>query len=211
MLNRREFFKRVAGGSAMATAALSTRSALARVACGAFTPFGVQACQVGIASDVFTVRARDTQHASEWCWAASIEMVFRYYGHNVSQERIVAETWGGIVNLPATSPLVILRDLNRPWTDDDGNSFRVSGTSYGANAVTAAQDLAQDMPLIIGTLGHAMVLTALSYNRDVYGRGAVTSAVVRDPWPYPGLPDGRRVLSPQEWFSTSFLARIRVQ
>jgi hypothetical protein len=211
MLNRRGFFRRLAGSTVAAAGALVARNGLARLACGQFTPFGVQTCEVGIDSDLFTVKARDTQHASEWCWAASIEMVFRYYGHNVPQERIVQETWGSIVNLPATSPLVILRDLNRSWVDDDGMSFRVSGTSYGANPVTAAQDLAADMPLIIGTMGHAMVLTALTYNRDVYGRGVVTSAIVRDPWPYPGLRDGRRVLSPQEWFSTSFLARIRVQ
>jgi hypothetical protein len=61
----------------------------------------------------------------------------------------------------------------------------------------AAQDLAADMPLIVGTMGHAMVLTALTYNRDGYGSGVVTGAIVRDPWPYPGLRDGRRVLSPQ--------------
>lgn len=48
-------------------------------------------------------------------------------------------------------------------------------------AITAVRDLAEDMPLIIGTLGHAMVLTGLTYNRDVHGRGVVTSAVVRDP------------------------------
>jgi hypothetical protein len=211
MLNRRTFFKKLARGSAVGTALLTTRNGLARMACGPFTPFGVQACQVGIDSNLFTVEARDTQHQSEWCWAASIEMVFRYYGHNVPQERIVGETWGTIVNLPAMSPLQILHDLNRPWVDDDGGSFQVSGTSYGANPVTAAQDLAGDMPLIIGTMGHAMVLTGLAYNRDVYGRGVVTSAIVRDPWPHPGLPDGRRVLSAQEWFSTSFLARIRVR
>jgi hypothetical protein len=190
---------------------LTARSGLARLACGQFTPFGLQAREAGIESDLFTVKARDAQHASEWCWAASIEMVFRYYGHNVPQERIVQETWGSIVNLPATSPLVILRDLNRPWVDDDGDPFRVSASSYGANPITAAQDLAADMPLIIGTMGHAMVLTGLAYNRDLYGRGAVTSAIVRDPRPYPGLRDGRRVLSTQEWFGTSFLARIRVR
>ena len=209
MLNRRAFFRKLATGSA-AAAALAGRTGWARLACGPFTPFGVQACEAGIDSNLFTVKARDTQHASEWCWAASIEMVFRYYGHHVPQERIVLETWGSIVNLPAANPFMILRDLNRKWVDDDGESFSVSGTSYGANAITAAQDLASDMPLIIGTLGHAMVLTGLTYNRDVYGRGVVTSAIVRDPWPYPGLPDGKRMLSPQEWFSTSFLARIRV-
>jgi hypothetical protein len=73
--------------------------------------------------------------------------------------------------------------------------------------MTAAQDLAADMPLIIGTMGHAMVLSRLDYLVDQYGRGEVKWATVRDPWP----GRGRRVLSPQEWYNISFAARIRVQ
>ena len=82
----------------------------------------------------------------------------------------------------------------------------MSGDVFSANPITAAQDLAQDMPLIIGTMGHAMVLTSVTYIRDQFGRGSVLAAVVRDP----GRRQGRRVLSPQEWYSTSFLVRIRV-
>ena len=132
-------------------------------------------------------------------------MVFRYYGFYVSQERIVQETWGSIINMPAHND-VILSNLNRKWTDDYGNRFKVTSDSYTANPITAAQDLANDMPLIIGTLGHAMVLTSLVYWQDTYGNGDVTSAIVRDPWP----GNGKRTLSAQEWYSTSFLARIRV-
>ena len=132
-------------------------------------------------------------------------MVFAYYGHRVPQKRIVRETWGRIVNLPG-QPAQILRNLNRTWTDESGDSFSVSGDVYSANAITAAQDLAQDMPLIIGTMGHAMVLTSLVYVRDPYGGGTVNAAIVRDPWP----GRGRRTLSAQEWFNTRFLARIRV-
>ena len=109
------------------------------------------------------------------------------------------------MNLPG-QPSQILGNLNRSWTDASGRSFGVSGNSYSANAVTASQDLANNMPLIIGTMGHAMVLTSLIYDRHVSGQGDVVSAIVRDPWP----GRGRRVLSRQEWYRTSFLARIRV-
>jgi hypothetical protein len=132
-------------------------------------------------------------------------MVFRYYGFQVPQEQIVQQTWGGIVNLPAY-PAHILANLNRPWVDLSGRRFSVSGDAFSANPITAAQDLAQDMPLIIGTMGHAMVLTALTYFVDQSGNGAVTEAIVRDPWP----GRGRRVLVAQEWYGTNFLARIRV-
>ncbi|MGE8098125.1 papain-like cysteine protease family protein [Pseudomonas fluorescens] len=179
----------------------------AKLLCGPFAPPGVQQCEVGIDSSVahITAAAVGGQHLSQWCWAACIEMVFSYYGHSVPQERIVNETWGDIVNLPG-QPWQILANLNRGWTDEQGDNFSVVGDAYSANAITAAQDLAQDMPLIIGTMGHAMVLTSLVYMRDSFGRGDVTAAIVRDPWP----GRGRRTLTPQEWLNINFAARIRV-
>jgi len=203
-MNRRNFIR---AGALAGLSLTFPRLASGRLRCGPFVPPGLQGCEAGIDSRIASVTAASVggQHASEWCWAACIEMVFRYYGHRVPQERIVAETWGGIVNLPG-QPGQILADLNRPWVDDRRRPFRVAGDVFTANQVTAAQDLAQDRPLIIGTMGHAMVLTALSYTRDGYGRGNVTAATVRDPWP----GKGRRVLSAREWFSTNFLVRIRV-
>jgi hypothetical protein len=201
-MNRREALTILAAGGLAASS-----PALARLSCGPFVPQGLRLCYVGIDSSLAHVAAAagGGQHLSQWCWAACIEMVFRYYGLDVPQARIVRETWGGIVNLPAY-PAHILANLNRPWIDASGRRFRVSGDAYSANPITAAQDLAQDMPLIIGTTGHAMVLTALSYTVDRSGNGSVTEAIVRDPWP----GQGRRILSAREWYGTNFLARIRV-
>ena len=201
-MNRHKFLTLV-GGGVFAAPSISW----ARLACGPFVPPGVQQCEAGIDSSVLHVTAETVggQHLSQWCWAACIEMVFRYYGLQVPQAHIVRQTWGEIVNLPG-HPSQILANLNRPWIDASGRRFGVSGNVSTANPITAAQDLAQDMPLIIGTMGHAMVLTSLTYVRDPVGNGNVISAVVRDPWP----GRGRRVLSAQEWHSTSFLARIRV-
>ena len=203
-MKRRNFLLSACSAS---LAALPSSRAQARLFCGPFVPPGIQQCRAGIDSSVahITAAAVGGQHLSQWCWAACIEMVFRYYGHHVPQERIVSETWGGIINLPG-QPSQILQNLNRGWQNEDSGGFFVSGDVYSANAITAAQDLAQDMPLVIGTLGHAMVLTSLVYTRDGYGGGQVNAAIVRDPWP----GRGRRVLTAEEWFSTSFLARIRV-
>ena len=49
------------------------------------------------------------QHMNVWCWAACISMVFAYYRHPVSQPRIVAETWGDIVNLPGRPDQMLIR------------------------------------------------------------------------------------------------------
>lgn len=173
--------------------------------CGPIVPPGVQQCDVGINSLIAQVTASDTQHYNEWCWAACIESVFRYYGHFVSQERIVGETWGAIVNLPG-QPQQILYDLNRPWTDESGVTFSVMGDVLTANPITASQDLAMGKPLIIGSMGHAMVLTGMRFVRNMMGQGEVLAAQVRDPWP----GKGGRTLSPPEWFNAMFLVRIRV-
>lgn len=203
-MDRRQF---ILGLGALAAAA----PAHAALTCGPFVPgpmgAPVQGCDAGVPGNVADVVAAAVggQHMNQWCWAASLETVLRYHGRPMRQERIVAENMGGIVNLPA-DPWTYVAALNRSYVDDNGVPFRISGDVYTANPVTAAQDLAAGLPLIIGTMGHAMVLTAVSYTRDMYGNGQIRQAMVRDPWP----ERGRRVLSAQEWFSTSFLARIRV-
>jgi hypothetical protein len=204
-MDRRRFIEALGRfASVGASSLLISEHLQADLQCSPYNQAGVQQCQVGIDSSIIPVMA--SQQMPEWCWAASISMVFRYYGFTVSQQRIVSETWGGIVNMPG-GPDQILEDLNRSWKDDDDNKFTANGESYDANPITASQDLAQDMPLIIGSMGHAMVLTSLVYLRDATGRGSVQAAIVRDPWP----GRGRRVLTPQEWYAAQFLARIRVE
>jgi hypothetical protein len=126
-------------------------------------------------------------------------------GSSRPQKEIVRQTWGTVVKIPA-QPFQIVQDLNRPWIDGNGRRFSVAGDVFSANAATAAQDLAGDMPLIIGPLGHAMVLTAVSYNVAPNSQGARTGALVRDP--YPGR--GRRALTSQECAGMMLLARIRI-
>jgi hypothetical protein len=135
-------------------------------------------------------------------------MIFQYYGHAITQARIVKEAWGEVVNMPGTNDQ-ILSSLSRDWTDDDGNDFSAQCDAVTANPITASQDLANDMPLIICTIGHAMLLTALTYLSDPFAPGGaqVTAATVRDPWPTNG---GVRILSAAEWYSTSLLVRVRV-
>jgi len=138
-------------------------------------------------------------------------MVFQYYGFRVPQERIVHETFGEQLNQPADGN-TILRNLNRQWTDDRGQRFWAQGDAYTANVITASHDLTQDFPLIIGTMGHAMVLTSMVYwcrgwNGYSWTQCGIQTAIVRDPWP----GRGRRMLTAEEWMKVMFLARVRVQ
>ena len=171
-------------------------------------------CTVSLASELVTVRA--LKRSSEWCWAACIEMIFRYYGHRVPQSRIIEETWGKITNMPEL-PDQILSALNRQWTDENGETFITTGDSFTANPATNVIDLRENRPVIIASLGRAMILTSLvSDINTVTGAWQVVLAGVQDPWPIEAEDDSKieenskRALTPQEWFSINFAARIVV-
>lgn len=159
----------------------------------AYETCGPQACEAGI--DIRHISANyDSQYQSQWCWAASISMVFRHYGYRVSQERIVRETYGVVGNIPAVTGFAISKNLDREWQDDEGQSFSVEIEGlYDADAgimsltngdiVDALRD---ERPLIIGNRSHAMVMTAVAYvpypgNPQIFNFG------VADPFPGAGL------------------------
>ena len=163
------------------------------LSCTPMDQLGVQICTTGVRSDALeTVYA--PQRQSQWCWAACLEMIFSYYGLEISQEQIVEETFGAEVNLPAEKP-VILRNVNRAWVSG-GRRYRVRSDFATVNPDVAAWELMAQRPLIVGTMGHAMVLTAMTYRRFANGGGQPLQVVVRDPWP----GRGRRELDLQELF-----------
>jgi len=205
MMNRRDF---LSAASAALPGVVAGRKCFAAQQCSQPTPtaYGqMQRCVAGIQSISFQ---QAYQQRSEWCWAASISMLFEFHGHMVSQQIIVAETWGAIANMPG-QPMQILSDLNRTWKDDNGKSFRALGDMRSVNIYTAVDDLKNDDPLIIGALGHATVLTAITGDINMTtGAWQIAEVIVRDPWPGNG---GRRALTPMEWGNLEFAARVRVE
>lgn len=167
----------------------------------------VRRCTVGIDPRWATIVADsvDGQHMSNWCWAACVEMICRYYGYIVPQSEVVRQTWGSPANLPGTTQQIFAL-LNRPRIDAQGRGFRIEGTVSAANQMTMIADLGGEMPLIVGTMGHAMILAALMYEQDSSNRVAVRRAYVLDPWPGRGM----RVLEAKEWHGMHFAARIRL-
>lgn len=204
-MNRRKFLS--AACAALPGLALGRRCHAAQQ-CTQPTPtnYGyMERCTAGIQSFSFQ---QAYQQRSEWCWAASISMLFAFHGHKVSQQRIVEETWGAVTDMPG-QPAQIMSDLNRNWKDDNGVFFRSQGDMRSVNIYTAVEDLKNDEPLIIGALGHATVLTAITGDINMTtGAWQIAEVIVRDPWPGNG---GRRELSPMEWGNLAFAARVRVQ
>jgi hypothetical protein len=164
-------------------------------------------CDVGVPTAEMD-RVYEPQQNSQWCWAACINMVFAHYGLYVPQREIVRRSFGGMVNMPAT-PDLIIANLNAAWRSQTGESFRVESDHTTAGPQLAASELRDGHPLIIGTMGHAMVLSAMRYSYDTVGRFQLYEMIVRDPWP----GRGRRTLSPQEIqnLDRGFAVRIRAR
>ena len=201
-LNRRRLLGLT--GAAAVAALLPRGMARAAEQCTDFDWQGIQQCMAGIPSQIAGQSALP-QYQSQWCWAACISMIFGYYNRPVRQERIVQEAYGRIVDMPA-DPVQILSAVNRPWRDDHGKPFQGRGEALPIDPSLAKRYMANEKPLIIGTLGHAMVLTALSWAQDKGGQQQLTGMVVRDPW----IGGDRRELSGQEIHSTMFLAHVDV-
>jgi hypothetical protein len=108
--------------------------------------------------------------------------------------------------MPGT-PAAIMSSLNRTWTDNNGSIFDVQTNMSPLSLDDVSTSLANDAPLIIGTLGHAMILTAITVDQDTSGRYVPVDATARDPWPY---NPRRRSLTLTEWYNIQFAAAIVV-
>ena len=153
---------------------------------------GVQ--QVGIPSGEMDFVAA-AQHNSQWCWAAAIQMVLGYHGVAITQQQIVARTygmdWWG--NLPdwAGSIEAITANLNNWSIDNYGQQYAVGAIlNWGAPPPNVLIDeLSNRRPVIIGhrsgpNSARAVVVTAATFSHTPYGV-RIHSIVVRDPWPSP--------------------------
>ncbi|NVK20608.1 MAG: C39 family peptidase [Methylocystaceae bacterium] len=155
-------------------------------------------CEAGLRLPEIS-KAYQNQKMSQWCWAASIQMVFRYYGYHVSQPDIVRETYGHVGNIPAVTGLAISRNLQRSWKDSFGNYFSVEieglyDFDLGITNISDSQIISamnSERPIVIGTTSHAMVLTAVAFDRK-FDPPRIVNIGFADPWPYgPSLRGGQ--------------------
>jgi hypothetical protein len=186
--------------------------AFAAVSCGPFNANGIQQCVAGLQIGSFRTAQ---QRCEDWCWAACIETIFFLHG----QERIV-ETLFGTTECEAGQAAIgreIVDAISRDWEDNRGRQFRAEASplvdlDYDIwdpdAAQNAANELANNNPLITIALGHATVVTALTYLRDRDGSGKPVQMVVRDPWP--GHPNRRTVNFSVDLNGTVFLAAVHV-
>ena len=186
------------------------QSAVAGLSCQDIGP-GIRTCTAGVA--IQQIRPV-LQRRLNWCWAACIEAIFAVHGHKVGQRRIVEKLFGDEIDAPAAGPQIVYA-VDGDWEDDDGDSFEASaevlwdtqfGFGRGDAIQQAAQELEADNPLILGAMGHAVLLTALTYTGNQFAV-QINGAIVRDPWP---LNPNRRQLTQLEAMQTQFLTKVSV-
>jgi hypothetical protein len=146
---------------------------------------GLQECVVK--ADVSTIVASPPkpQQRSLWCWAASLSMIFTAQGHRISQNSIVLQNFGALVNAPGGDFLTFQSRLNRQYRDDDGEVFTASATRI-RTMEEAANALDNDIPLLYTTSTHATVQTELTYQQAPGGPMVIKGGKLWDPWPGKG-------------------------
>lgn len=227
MLSRRDFLLRLMPALALAGCAsrpIDTAGSTNEIEIGCQTTSDprYEICGAGYSlADLKRIRAESWQKEPQWCWAACIQMAFRFHGYEVSQERIVMNTYGRTVNLPAFS-WQIHRQLSRQWLDDSGRPFEVGSQSLidlqqgvlgtDLTGKQVQDELSRGRPLIIGTGGHAMLLVAQEAVLDVNsGRPVdIKRATVIDPWPYRLDNNQFKSILTMDIMMTQFLSSIEV-
>ena len=151
-----------------------------------------QPTYVGITTEEFNYFA-STQKNSNWCWAACIQMIFNYYGLEVTQEDIVKRSFRleEATDLPNVigDPDAINASLNDWNLDESGKPYHVESVlRWGPPSPKYLIDeLTAKRPVMIGyrsghNSGHAVVITAASYTPSPNGP-IIQTLVVRDPMP----------------------------
>jgi hypothetical protein len=183
------------------------------------SPGGPQTARVNMDQ---LMQSISTQQCEQWCWAASISMIFGFYGHPIAQSQIVLETYGNLVCLPAGSSTTIGADLSRPWIDSRGVRFSstveaaydyFNGFNTFAGNQSIIDALKANNPMLYCNRSHAMVLYSVSYMDGPYGPD-IQRADVIDPWPY---SQRSHALTTGELFRAdlggemTFLAQVRVR
>ena len=123
-------------------------------------------------------------------------MIFNYYGIAITQEQIVARSYGVVTKgaLPnRTGNLkVITANLNNWSVDNAGRQYIVRAVFNPGppDPVYLIGQLSLKRPVLIGyrtgpNSAHAVVITACSYIQTDDGP-VIQSLIIRDPWPGPG-------------------------
>jgi hypothetical protein len=121
------------------------------------------------------------QGHSEWCWAASSQLVLTLNGVSTTQTAIVQRVHGNLQNIPGSDA-----DLTSALTTTRTTAMEHAG--FPSSGVLL-QELSAERPVVIEFMtgpnsGHVVVITSVYVTQSPAG-SLITSIVLRDPWPSP--------------------------
>ena len=129
------------------------------------------------------------QLRTEWCWAASIQMVLNWYGVPVKQSDVVGRIYGRTVDRAATED-AMARALRGTAYNRKHEKVRLYAERRQGIPPTGflLDELGNRHPLLITfhstrTMLHAVVITSAEYERNERGGVHVTALTFRDPNP----------------------------
>lgn len=139
--------------------------------------------------------AYQPQQTQAGCWADSLAMIIAYSGGNISANDVITSVFPG--NPPDTlSSDQVLPYLTHTFTSSADHSVTsttgsllISSPIAGGRGPirTIANQLTNEMPLLVFTSHNAMLLTSIYYYADLLGHPLRPyAAIVRDP--FPGQP-----------------------
>jgi hypothetical protein len=179
-------------------------NAYAATSCGPSGRPGIERCVTGLPASTL-MDMHQMQEASNWCWAASVSMLLRRYGVDVSQRTVVRAHLAKEDNVPIAID-VLSRLIDRRWEDAEGRALVASvkplpawRLRLGVMAPEVLHELVQQRPVLLAAEKHAVLLVQVVYDRPAGGTGSaddidLVRAVVLDP----SSPVGLRSLKPAE-------------
>jgi hypothetical protein len=155
-----------------------------------------------------------SQSCENWCWAACCQSVFATSGFDVPQEQFVQKAFGTSTTCATATGRMIQETVDGPWVDQQGHRLianskvvfdRLHSISIGDPVRAIADELYHGRPMLIGTQGHAMIITYLHYSQNNNFGLNIHSMRVFDPDP---IRPRIRELSAQEQRDAEFLATV---
>ncbi len=199
-MQRRPFLRYLAGG--LCGLGVAPGAATAGTQCtGDKRHRGKKVCTISVSRVLPRVVVAPGKNPVAASWLASLHMIFQYHGYHIPPARILKEAYGGTVPpLPWLHP----EPVCRTWVADQGRRFTSRVEAVPVRAADAAEELAEDQPLIVGVAGRPEVLTAMTYTGDRLGGMTIVQALTCDPL---GGKSPRIVTSP-EWIDVRFIMRV---
>lgn len=147
---------------------------------------GLTECTYFIAPEQVFANPPDPQKMPLWCWAASMSMVFTLQEHPISQEAVVIQNFGSLVNASSGPFPVTEARLNGTYRDANGKVFKSTATRL-MTPTDAANALKNNVPIIYSTQTHATVQLSLTLQQAPGGPVVVRGGTIWDPLPGVGL------------------------